>query len=243
MANNWLELDGKTVIVTGGNSGIGLHIADHLKEQGANVVVADLSVETGTSVYGKLNVKTDVTSIESIEAMVEKAVEKFGKIDVLVNNAGITQDGLLMRMDDTAWEQVLQVNLTSVFRTSKRAMRGMMKARYGRIINITSVVAAMGNAGQTNYTASKAGVEGFTRSLAREVGSRQITVNCVAPGFIDTDMTSLLDEQLINNMLAAVPLARLGAPEDIAAAVNFLASDEASYITGTVLDVNGGMSM
>ena len=180
---------------------------------------------------------------EKVIVLFDEIEKTYGTVQVLVNNAGITQDGLLMRMDDTAWEQVLQVNLTSVFRTSKRAMRGMMKARYGRIINITSVVAAMGNAGQTNYTASKAGVEGFTRSLAREVGSRQITVNCVAPGFIDTDMTSVLDEQLINNMLAAVPLARLGAPEDIAAAVNFLASDEASYITGTVLDVNGGMSM
>ncbi|HCN15547.1 MAG TPA: 3-oxoacyl-ACP reductase, partial [Moraxellaceae bacterium] len=180
---------------------------------------------------------------EQINQLFDSIEKEFGNVQVLVNNAGITQDGLLMRMDDNAWERVIDVNLTSVFRTSKRAMKGMMKARQGRIINITSVVAAMGNAGQTNYTASKAGIEGFTRSLAREIGSRQITVNCVAPGFIDTDMTSELDEALIKSMLNTVPLARLGKPEDIAAAVNFLASEEAGYITGTVLDVNGGMYM
>ena len=185
----------------------------------------------------------NVQDAEQINQLFDSIEKEFGNVQVLVNNAGITQDGLLMRMDDNAWERVLDVNLTSVFRTSKRAMKGMMKARQGRIINITSVVAAMGNAGQTNYTASKAGIEGFTRSLAREIGSRQITVNCVAPGFIDTDMTKDLDEALIQSMLNAVPLARLGKPEDIAAAVNFLASEEAGYITGTVLDVNGGMYM
>ncbi|MBP6485694.1 MAG: 3-oxoacyl-ACP reductase FabG, partial [Moraxella sp.] len=185
----------------------------------------------------------NVQDTEQTNQLFDSIEKEFGNVQVLVNNAGITQDGLLMRMDDNAWERVLDVNLTSVFRTSKRAMKGMMKARQGRIINITSVVAAMGNAGQTNYTASKAGIEGFTRSLAREIGSRQITVNCVAPGFIDTDMTKDLDEALIQSMLNAVPLARLGKPEDIAAAVNFLASEEAGYITGTVLDVNGGMYM
>ena len=148
-----------------------------------------------------------------------------------------------MRMDDGAWEDVVDINLTAIYRMSKRAIRGMMKARTGRIINITSVVAQMGNAGQTNYAATKAGVEGFTRSLAREIGSRQITVNCVAPGLIETDMTSELDERLINSMLDAVPLGRLGQPQDVAAAVKFLASDEASYITGSVLAVNGGMYM
>jgi 3-oxoacyl-[acyl-carrier protein] reductase len=162
---------------------------------------------------------------------------------VLVNNAGITQDGLLMRMDEQAWQNVIDVNLTSVYRLSKRAMKGMMKARNGRIINITSVVASMGNAGQTNYAATKAGVEGFTRSLAREIGSRQVTVNCVAPGLIETDMTDELDERLINAMIDAVPLGRLGRPEDVAAAVSFLASEDANYITGTVLAVNGGMYM
>ena len=162
---------------------------------------------------------------------------------MLVNNAGITQDGLLMRMDEQAWQNVIDVNLTSVYRLSKRAMKGMMKARNGRIINITSVVASMGNAGQTNYAATKAGVEGFTRSLAREIGSRQVTVNCVAPGLIETDMTDELDERLINAMIDAVPLGRLGRPEDVAAAVSFLASEDANYITGTVLAVNGGMYM
>ena len=239
----------RIALVTGASRGIGQAIAKRLANEGYLVIGTATSEKGAAAVndylqeLGGAGRVLNVQDAEQINQLFDEIEKTYGTVQVLVNNAGITQDGLLMRMDDTAWEQVLQVNLTSVFRTSKRAMRGMMKARYGRIINITSVVAAMGNAGQTNYTASKAGVEGFTRSLAREVGSRQITVNCVAPGFIDTDMTSVLDEQLINNMLAAVPLARLGAPEDIAAAVNFLASDEASYITGTVLDVNGGMSM
>ena len=239
----------RIALVTGASRGIGQAIAKRLANEGYLVIGTATSEEGAAAVndylqeLGGAGRVLNVQDTEQINQLFDSIEKEFGNVQVLVNNAGITQDGLLMRMDDNAWERVLDVNLTSVFRTSKRAIKGMMKARQGRIINITSVVAAMGNAGQTNYTASKAGIEGFTRSLAREIGSRQITVNCVAPGFIDTDMTSELDEALIQSMLNTVPLARLGKPEDIAAAVNFLASEEAGYITGTVLDVNGGMYM
>lgn len=239
----------RIALVTGASRGIGQAIAKRLANEGYLVIGTATSEEGAAAVndylqeLGGAGRVLNVQDTEQINQLFDSIEKEFGNVQVLVNNAGITEDGLLMRMDDNAWERVLDVNLTSVFRTSKRAIKGMMKARQGRIINITSVVAAMGNAGQTNYTASKAGIEGFTRSLAREIGSRQITVNCVAPGFIDTDMTSELDEALIQSMLNTVPLARLGKPEDIAAAVNFLASEEAGYITGTVLDVNGGMYM
>ena len=239
----------RIALVTGASRGIGQAIAKRLANEGYLVIGTATSEKGAAAVndylqeLGGAGRVLNVQDAEQINQLFDSIEKEFGNVQVLVNNAGITQDGLLMRMDENAWERVLDVNLTSVFRTSKRAMKGMMKARQGRIINITSVVAAMGNAGQTNYTASKAGIEGFTRSLAREIGSRQITVNCVAPGFIDTDMTKDLDEALIQSMLNAVPLARLGKPEDIAAAVNFLASEEAGYITGTVLDVNGGMYM
>ena len=239
----------RIALVTGASRGIGQAIAKRLANEGYLVIGTATSEKGAAAVndylqeLGGAGRVLNVQDAEQINQLFDSIEKEFGNVQVLVNNAGITQDGLLMRMDDNAWERVLDVNLTSVFRTSKRAIKGVMKARQGRIINITSVVAAMGNAGQTNYTASKAGIEGFTRSLAREIGSRQITVNCVAPGFIDTDMTSELDEALIQSMLNAVPLARLGKPEDIAAAVNFLASEEAGYITGTVLDVNGGMYM
>ena len=239
----------RIALVTGASRGIGQAIAKRLANEGYLVIGTATSEKGAAAVndylqeLGGAGRVLNVQDAEQINQLFDSIEKEFGNVQVLVNNAGITQDGLLMRMDDNAWERVLDVNLTSVFRTSKRAIKGMMKARQGRIINITSVVAAMGNAGQTNYTASKAGIEGFTRSLAREIGSRQITVNCVAPGFIDTDMTKDLDEALIQSMLNAVPLAKLGKPEDIAAAVNFLASEEAGYITGTVLDVNGGMYM
>lgn len=239
----------RIALVTGASRGIGQAIAKRLANEGYLVIGTATSEKGAAAVndylqeLGGAGRVLNVQDAEQINQLFDSIEKEFGNVQVLVNNAGITQDGLLMRMDDNAWERVLDVNLTSVFRTSKRAIKGMMKARQGRIINITSVVAAMGNAGQTNYTASKAGIEGFTRSLAREIGSRQITVNCVAPGFIDTDMTSELNEALIQSMLNAVPLARLGKPEDIAAAVNFLASEEAGYITGTVLEVNGGMYM
>lgn len=239
----------RIALVTGASRGIGQAIAKRLANEGYLVIGTATSEKGAAAVndylqeLGGAGRVLNVQDAEQINQLFDSIEKEFGNVQVLVNNAGITQDGLLMRMDDNDWERVLDVNLNSVFRTSKRAIKGMMKARQGRIINITSVVAAMGNAGQTNYTASKAGIEGFTRSLAREIGSRQITVNCVAPGFIDTDMTSELNEALIKSMLNAVPLARLGKPEDIAAAVNFLASEEAGYITGTVLDVNGGMYM
>lgn len=239
----------RIALVTGASRGIGQAIAKRLANEGYLVIGTATSEKGAAAVndylqeLGGAGRVLNVQDAEQINQLFDSIEKEFGNVQVLVNNAGITQDGLLMRMDDNAWERVLDVNLTSVFRTSKRAIKGMMKARQGRIINITSVVAAMGNAGQTNYTASKAGIEGFTRSLAREIGSRQITVNCVAPGFIGTDMTKDLDEALIQSMLNAVPLARLGKPEDIAAAVNFLASEEAGYITGIVLDVNGGMYM
>lgn len=239
----------RIALVTGASRGIGQAIAKRLATDGY-FVVGTATSETGAAAvndylqaFGGVGRVLNVQQAEQINQLFDAIETEFGNVHVLVNNAGITQDGLLMRMDDNAWENVLNVNLTSVFRTSKRAIKGMMKARQGRIINITSVVAAMGNAGQANYTASKAGIEGFTRSLAREIGSRQITVNCVAPGFIETDMTRDLNDDLIKSMLGAVPLARLGKPEDIAAAVSFLASDEAGYITGSVLDVNGGMYM
>lgn len=236
-------------LVTGASRGIGKAIAQRLAEEGY-FVIGTATSEKGVEIIeeylhetGGIGRELDVRDGTAIDNLFEEIESVYGSIHVLVNNAGITQDGLLMRMDDTAWETVLEVNLTSIYRMSKRAIRGMMKARAGRIINVTSVVAEMGNAGQTNYAATKAGVEGFTRSLAREIGSRQVTVNCVAPGLIETDMTDELDERLINSMLDAVPLGRLGQPSDVAAAVKFLASDEASYITGHVLAVNGGMYM
>lgn len=236
-------------LVTGASRGIGKAIAKRFAKAGHFVVgtaTSEAGVETIDSYlqeYGGIGRVLDVRDPEQIEKLFEEIESVYGSVQVLVNNAGIAKDSLLMRMDDEDWADVIDTNLTAVYRMSKRAIRGMMKARRGRIINLTSVIAQMGNAGQANYAASKAGIEGFTRTLAREVGSRQITVNAVAPGFIETDMTDELDERLVNSMLDAVPLGRLGQPEDIAAAVTFLASDEASYVTGSVLAVNGGMYM
>jgi 3-oxoacyl-[acyl-carrier protein] reductase len=236
-------------LVTGASRGIGKAVAQRLADNGF-FVIGTATSEQGVEVIdeylresGGIGRVLRVQDDQQVNDLFEEIESVYGAVQVLVNNAGITQDGLLMRMDEQAWQNVIDVNLTSVYRLSKRAMKGMMKARNGRIINITSVVASMGNAGQTNYAATKAGVEGFTRSLAREIGSRQVTVNCVAPGLIETDMTDELDERLINAMIDAVPLGRLGRPEDVAAAVSFLASEDANYITGTVLAVNGGMYM
>lgn len=236
-------------LVTGASRGIGKAVAKRFAKEG-HFVIGTATTEKGAAQIdeylhdsGGIGRVLDVRDTTQIDKLFEEIESVYGAVQVLVNNAGITQDGLLMRMKDEDWDNVIDTNLTSVYRMSKRAVRGMMKARRGRIINITSVVAQMGNAGQSNYAATKAGVEGFSRTLAREIGSRQVTINCVAPGLIETDMTDELDERLLNSMLDAVPISRLGQPEDIAAAVLFLASDEASYITGAVLPVNGGMYM
>lgn len=239
----------KIVLVTGASRGIGRAIAQRFADEGYFVIgtaTSEKGVEAIEEYLGESNGigrVLDVCDEEVIDKLFEEIDSVYGGVNVLVNNAGITKDGLLMRMKNEDWAGVIDANLTSIYRTSRRAIRSMMKARSGRIINITSVVGQMGNAGQTNYAASKAGVEGFTRALAREIGSRGVTVNCVAPGFVETDMTEELDERLINSMLDAVPLGRMAQPEEIAAAVVFLASDDASYITGEVLAVNGGMHM
>lgn len=236
-------------LVTGASRGIGKAVAKRFAKEG-HFVIGTATTEKGAALIdgylhdsGGIGRVLDVRDGAQIDKLFEEIESVYGAVQVLINNAGITQDGLLMRMKDEDWDNVVDTNLTSVYRMSKRAVRGMMKARRGRIINISSVVAQMGNAGQSNYAATKAGVEGFSRTLAREIGSRQVTINCVAPGLIETDMTDELDERLLNSMLDAVPIGRLGQPEDIAAAVLFLASDEASYITGAVIPVNGGMYM
>lgn len=236
-------------LVTGASRGIGKATAKRFAKQGHFVIGTATTAEGAQSIdeylhdAGGIGRILDVTNQEQIDKLFEEIESVYGSVQVLVNNAGISQDGLLIRMKDEDWDKVVDTNLTAIYRMSKRAMRGMMKARKGRIINITSVVAEMGNAGQANYAATKAGVEGFSRTLAREIGSRQVTVNCVAPGLVETDMTDELDERLLNSMLDAVPVGRLGQPEDVAAAVSYLASDEASYVTGAVIPVNGGMYM
>ncbi len=236
-------------LVTGASRGIGKAVAKRFAKEG-HFVIGTATTEKGAALIndylhdsGGIGRVLDVRDAAHIEKLFEEIESVYGAVQVLVNNAGVTQDGLLMRMKSEDWDNVIDTNLSSVYRMSKRAIRGMMKSRRGRIINISSVVAQMGNAGQSNYAATKAGVEGFSRTLAREIGSRQITVNSVAPGLIETDMTDEMDERLLNSMLDAVPIGRLGQPEDIAAAVLFLASDEASYITGAVIPVNGGMYM
>src|SRR5690349_12481009 len=235
-------LEGKVALVTGASRGIGRAIAEELGRQGAKVVGTATSAEGAAKVPGigkVLNVR-EAAAVDSFVAEVEK---EHGAIAILVNNAGITKDNLALRMKDADWDEVMETNLRAVFRLSRAVMRGMMKARWGRIINITSVVGASGNAGQANYAAAKAGVLGMTKSLARELGSRNITVNCVAPGFIDTDMTRALPQESRTALLAQIPLGRLGEAADVAAAVAYLASPAAGYVTGTCLHVNGGMYM
>jgi 3-oxoacyl-[acyl-carrier protein] reductase len=244
-------LKGEIALVTGASRGIGRAIAMALAEQGA-AVVGTATTESGAQAIEQaltgaghqgLGLVLNVSDSASVESALAQITERLGAPSILVNNAGITRDNLLMRMKDEEWDAVIDTNLTSLYRLSKGCLRAMTKARKGRIINIASVVGSMGNAGQTNYAAAKAGMMGFTKSLAREVGSRGITVNCVAPGFIDTDMTKELPEAHRQTLLGAIPLGRLGQPEEIASAVVFLASPGGAYITGETLHVNGGMHM
>jgi 3-oxoacyl-[acyl-carrier protein] reductase len=235
-------LEGKVALVTGASRGIGHAIAAELARQGAKVVGTS-TTESGAKNVPGLGKVLDVRDAGQVDSLVESIQRDVGDILILVNNAGVTKDNLALRMKDADWDEVIDTNLRAVFRLSRAVMRGMMKARWGRIINITSVVGAAGNPGQANYAAAKAGVVGMTKSLARELGSRNITVNCVAPGFIDTDLTRALAAQQKNALLERIPLGRLGAPEDVAAAVAYLASPGGGYVTGAVLHVNGGMYM
>ncbi|CAM3866710.1 MULTISPECIES: 3-oxoacyl-ACP reductase FabG [Xenorhabdus] len=243
-----MSFDGKIALVTGASRGIGRAIAELLVERGARVVGTATSEKGAEAISAFLGDKgkgfvLNVTDSESIENALSNIRAEFGEIDILVNNAGITRDNLLMRMKDDEWQDIIDTNLSSIFRLSKAVMRSMMKKRYGRIISIGSVVGTMGNAGQANYAAAKAGVIGFSKSLAREVASRGITVNVVAPGFIETDMTKALTDEQRAGIAAGIPANRLGDAKEIASAVAFLASDEAAYITGETLHVNGGMYM
>jgi 3-oxoacyl-[acyl-carrier protein] reductase len=242
-------LEGEIALVTGATRGIGAAIADRLAAAGATVIGTATSENGAASIgerlapHGGVGKVLNVTDAEGVNALIADITKAHGAITILVNNAGITRDQLLMRLKDEDWNAVVDTNLTSVYRMSKAVMRGMMKARKGRIISIASVVGVTGNPGQTNYAAAKAGIIAFSKSLAREVGSRGITVNVVAPGFIDTDMTRALDESQRTTLEGQIALGRLGAPDDIAQAVAFLASEAASYITGETLHVNGGMYM
>ena len=244
-----MDLKDKVALVTGASRGIGKAIALELAMRGATVVgtattdAGALAVTEMLAPHGGRGVVLNVTDVPACDALVDVLTKQPGGLHILVNNAGITRDNLAMRMKDEDWDAVLQTNLSAVFRLSRAVMRGMMKARWGRIINITSVVGSSGNPGQANYAAAKAGVAGMSRALARELGSRGVTVNCVAPGFIETDMTSALDDTQTAALLGQIPLGRLGSAADIAHAVAFLASPNASYITGTTLHVNGGMYM
>jgi 3-oxoacyl-[acyl-carrier protein] reductase len=243
------SLSGEIALVTGASRGIGAAIADLLADRGATVIGTATSDAGAAAIGERLSArgghgrKLDVTDGASIEALVDAIAKEFGPVSVLVNNAGITRDQLLMRMKDEDWNAILDTNLSSVYRTSKAVMRGMMKARKGRIVSIASVIGLTGNAGQSNYAAAKAGIIAFSKSLAKEIGSRGITVNVVAPGFIETDMTKGLPEDAKAALMAQIALGRLGAPVDIAEAVAFLASPAAAYITGETLHVNGGMYM
>lgn len=247
-------LKGKNAIITGGTRGIGKAIAKSFAERGASLALFGTNVENGNQMIRELNAlvsegqkfsfyQVDVSNFQQVEQAINKVLEEFTKIDILVNNAGITRDNLLMRLSENDWETVLDTNLKSVFNTCRAIIRPMLKAKQGKVINISSVVGLTGNAGQANYAASKSGMIGFTKSLAKELASRNICINCIAPGFIETDMTNQLTQQQKETILSQIPLQRLGQPQDIANAVLFLASNYADYITGQVLTVDGGMVM
>lgn len=247
-----MHLDGKVTIITGASRGIGRSVAIELAKAGAKIVinyagnvaaaeeVKNIIVSAGGQAIA---IQADVSNTEAVDAMVKQTIDTFGRIDILVNNAGITRDNLLMRMKEDDWDAVMNINLKGIFVCTKAVSRIMMKQRYGKIINMTSVVGIMGNTGQSNYAAAKSGVIGFTKSMAKELASRGITVNAIAPGFINTDMTAVLSEQAKEGLAGKIPAGRLGNPEDVAAAVAFLASDSANYITGQTLNVDGGMLM
>jgi 3-oxoacyl-[acyl-carrier protein] reductase len=241
--------ESRVALVTGATRGIGKAIAQELAEAGHTVVGSATSdagadtISTHLAEWGGMGIRLDVSDSEAVKAAVVMITERYGAPTILVNNAGITRDNLMMRMKDDEWADVIGTNLSPLFTLSKACLRGMTKARWGRIVNISSVVAQMGNAGQANYAASKAGAEGMSRAMAKELGSRAVTVNCVAPGFIDTDMTKVLTDDQRSLMLSQIPLRRLGEPEEIAKVVAFLASDSGAYITGETIHVNGGMYM
>ena len=248
----FLSLKDRVAIVTGGAQGIGYAIVEMLASRGASILIADLMIDKAEATAKEIARKTgqkisarsvNVTENASAKAMVDAAVEQFGKVDILVNNAGITRDNLIMRISEEDWDAVLDINLKGAFNCSQAVVRPMMKQRYGRIVNISSVSGVVGQAGQTNYSSSKAGLLGFTKALAKEVGSRNITVNAIAPGFIETRLTVNLPQEIKDISLKLTPMGRFGKVEDIASAVAFLASEEASFITGATLQVDGGMSM
>lgn len=246
-----MSFEGKIALVTGATRGIGKAIAQELGRQGAVVIgtaTSDAGAQSITEYLQAGNIQgrglvLDVSSDDSVSSVLKLAVDEIGVIDIVVNNAGITKDNLMLRMKADEWDSVINTNLSSLYRVTKACLRGMSKKRWGRIISVSSVVASMGNAGQSNYAASKAGMEGFSRALASEIGSRNITVNCVAPGFIDTDMTKNLPDEQKEQLQSKIPLNRLGKPHEIACVVAFLASDAASYVTGETIQVNGGMYM
>ena len=248
----FLSLEDKVAVVTGAARGIGKAIADTLARSGADVVVVDIQADLAEITAGEIAtgtgrrmiaLKVDVADRESVGHMVDHTIEEFGRLDILVNNAGITRDNLIMRMKEEDWDQVLDINLKGAFNCSQAVVRQMMKQHYGRIVNISSVSGVSGQAGQTNYSSSKAGLIGFTKALAKEVGSRNITVNAVAPGFIETELTADLPREIRDMSIKLTPVGRFGTPQDIANAVAFLVSDEASFITGVTLQVDGGMLM